>query len=56
MLQVTINVNTASANAQMVKESLAMFLERWGDCKVVQVKEITPTNFQRRDHQQQRLY
>lgn len=56
MLQITINVNTSSANAQMIKESLAMFLERWGDCKVAQVKEIAPQNFQRQEHLQQRLY
>ena len=53
MLQVTINVNANSARAQEIKESLAMFLERWGDSKVVQVKEIQPKDWVA---EQQRLY
>lgn len=56
MLQITINVNAPSGNAQMIKESLAMFLERWGDCRVAQVKEVAPQSFQRQEHQQQRFY
>lgn len=45
MLRITINVNAPAANAQMIKESLAMFLERWGDSKVVEVKEIHPRDW-----------
>ena len=54
MLQITINVNAQSGNAQMIKESLAMFLERWGDCKVAQVKEVPTNHFQQ--NPQQRLF
>ena len=42
MLTITIQVNAPDGSAQMVKESLAMFLERFGDCKVVEVKEELP--------------
>lgn len=53
MLQITINVNAQPQAAQGIKESLAMFLERWGDSKVVDVKEIKPKDWQK---EQQRLY
>ena len=53
MLQITINVNANSARAQEIKESLAMFLERYGDSKVVNVAEIQPRDWSR---EQQRLY
>lgn len=42
MLRITINVNAPSAAAQSIKEQLAMYLERWGDSRVVEVKQITP--------------
>lgn len=45
MLQITINVNAPAAHAHQVKESLAMYLERFGDCKVVEVKEIKPKDW-----------
>lgn len=51
MLQITINVNATSDKAQGIKESLAMFLERWGDSKVVEIKEIKPKGWE-----QQRMY
>lgn len=53
MLQITINVNATSDKAQAIKEVLAMFLERWGDSKVVSVKEIQPKDWAK---EQQRLY
>lgn len=52
MLQITINVNTTTTNAHAVKEAIAMYLERWGDSKVVEVKEIPNKNYQ---PQQQRF-
>lgn len=53
MLEITINVNAPVANAQAIKETLAMYLERWGDCRVVSVKEIKPKDW---SQNQQRLY
>ena len=53
MLQVVINVNAPGSRAQEIKESLAMFLERYGDSKVVQVTEVQPKDWSR---EQQRLY
>ena len=52
MLQITINVNTSTANAQAVKEAIAMYLERYGDSKVVDVKEVPNKAYQ---PQQQRF-
>lgn len=66
MLQITINVNTASANAQAVKEAIAMYLEHWGDSRVVSVKEVQMQAYRPQQqpiqqsqqplHQQQRFY
>lgn len=53
MLQITINVNAPTHMAQSIKETLAMFLERWGDSKVISVKEIKPKDWAQ---EQQRLY
>lgn len=53
MLQITINVNVSPDKAQGVKETLAMFLERWGDSRVISVKEIPPKDWSK---EQQRLY
>ena len=39
MLQITINVNATPVHAQMIKEDLAMYLERYGDSRVVSVTE-----------------
>lgn len=39
MLTVTICVNAPLGMAQAVKECLAMELERFGDCRVVDVRE-----------------
>lgn len=41
MLKVTIYVAAPIGTAQGVKESLAMELERFGDCRVVSVEEIS---------------
>ena len=53
MLQLTININAPSQHAQGIKESISMFLERWGDSKVVEIKEIKPQDWENR---QQRLF
>lgn len=53
MLQITINVNARPEQAQAIKEALAMYLEKWGDSKVVNVREIQPKDWQK---EQQRLY
>ena len=39
MLRIVIDVNTPAGYAQAVKEDLAMHLERWGDARVVDVRE-----------------
>ena len=39
MLIITIEVNARSGQAIGVKEDLAMFLERYGDARVVSVEE-----------------
>lgn len=46
MLKVTIYVAAPTGTAQGVKESLAMELERFGDCRVVSVEEISYTKQQ----------
>lgn len=41
MLRITINVNAPPEAAQSIKENLAMYLERWGDSRVVDVRSIS---------------
>lgn len=40
MLVITIHVNARAGQAIGIKEDLAMFLERYGDARVVSVEEI----------------
>lgn len=42
MLTITIKVNAPSWAAQGVKEHLAMCLEKFGDVRVVEVREELP--------------
>lgn len=37
MLTITIKVNVPAADAQGIKERIAMDIERYGDCEVVKV-------------------
>ncbi len=39
MLIVTVQVNAPAGQAIGIKEDLAMYLERWGDARVVSVKQ-----------------
>lgn len=39
MLIITIEVNTPAAYSMAVKEDLAMHLEKWGDARVVDIRE-----------------
>lgn len=42
MLTITIQVNAPQGSAQAVKEALAMYLERYGDTKVIRIDETKP--------------
>ena len=42
MLYVTVRVNAPTGQAIGIKEDLAMYLERFGDAKVVDVREVSP--------------
>ena len=53
MLQVVINVNAPSWKAQTIKESMAMYLEKFGDSRVAEVRESQP---QLPKTEQQRFY
>ena len=53
MLQITINVNAPSYAAQAIKEALAMYLEKYGDSRVVNITEIQAKDW---GNEQQRLY
>nr|DAV52641.1 MAG TPA: hypothetical protein [Caudoviricetes sp.] len=37
MLTITIKANVPAADAQGIKERIAMDIERYGDCKVVKI-------------------
>lgn len=39
MLIVTVQVNAPAGQAIGIKEDLAMYLERWGDARVVSVEQ-----------------
>ena len=41
MLIITIKVNAPAGQAIGIKEDLAMYLERFGDSRVVSVEEVT---------------
>lgn len=41
-LTITIQVDAPPGQAIGVKEALAMYLERWGDCRVVSAGETQP--------------
>lgn len=38
-MTIVIQVNAPPGSEQAVKESLAMFCERFGDCRVVEIRE-----------------
>lgn len=38
MLTITIKANVPAADAQGIRERIAMDLERYGDCKVVKIE------------------
>lgn len=42
MLTITIQVNAPAGSAMAVKEALAMHLERFGDTRVISIKETEP--------------
>lgn len=42
MIRIIIDVEAPSGQAIGVKEDIAMYLERYGDCKVVDVIESLP--------------
>ena len=42
MLIITIKVNAPAGQAIGIKEDLAMYLERFGESRVVSVEEVTP--------------
>lgn len=42
MLKIELEVNAPLGAAEAVKEDLAMYLERYGDTRIVSVQEIKP--------------
>lgn len=42
MLVITIKVNAPSGQAIGIKEAIAMDLEKYGDVKVTEIKEVQP--------------
>lgn len=40
MLNITIQVNAPAGQAIGIKEDLAMYLERWGDARVISVEQL----------------
>ena len=40
MVHAVIEINAPSGALQGIKESLAMYCERFGDCKVISIKEV----------------
>lgn len=46
MVTVILKVNTSPEAAQGVKEALAMYLEQYGDVRVVSIHAETPEQYQ----------
>lgn len=42
MLIITLQVNAPQGSIQAVKETLAMYVERFGDTRIISVKEELP--------------
>jgi hypothetical protein len=42
MLIITLHINAPAGQAIGIKESIAMDLEKYGDVRVVDIKEIAP--------------
>lgn len=42
MLVITITVDAPSGQAQGIKEDLAMYVEKYGDTRVIDIKEVFP--------------
>lgn len=42
MFTITVQVNAPPGSEQAVKETLAMYLERFGDTRVVSIREDVP--------------
>ena len=42
MLIITITVDAPSGQAQGIKEDLAMYVEKYGDTRVIDIKEVQP--------------
>lgn len=51
MLILTIQVDAPDGSAQAVKEHLAMYLERFGDTKVLSIKEEIPQQMRLGNHE-----
>lgn len=43
MLKITIDINAEAWEAMGIKEDLTVYLERWGDAKVVSVEQKAPS-------------
>lgn len=67
MLTITIKANVPAADAQGIKERIAMDIERYGDCKVVSIvsdrgagrtatNEITPAGENRKEFCYEKVY
>ena len=42
MLFITVMVDAPAGQAIGIKEDLAMYLERWGDARVIEIREEVP--------------
>ena len=47
MLIITVQVNARASQAIGIKEDLAMFLERYGDARVISVEEARKSRWSR---------
>lgn len=50
MLTITCKVNAPPGQAIGIKEELAMYLERYGDCRVVRITEDAPAQMRFEDN------
>ena len=46
MLTITVQVSAPPGQAMEVKEALALYLERWGQARVVSIDETAPEQMQ----------
>lgn len=56
MLTITIKVDAPAGQAIGIKEDFAMYLEKWGDARVIEIREECPEQMRMGGEQREARY